>query len=165
MIIYVSNLFRGSISAWYDPLPIRCGLVVAFTGLHVFSMGVFHHPVWFVCLVGVFYVTSSWLIYLTPLGRLNHWRDWRPPSIRSDSSSALSWRVFVDPCSLGRCSSLGEFHGVLYRKVPSTLIWTGCFFHPLCRTAAQGNAWTFLGNCWTQQDWFSCRRDSFWLSD
>ena len=32
-IIYVRNLFRGVIAAWYDPMLSRRGLVVVFNGL------------------------------------------------------------------------------------------------------------------------------------
>ena len=60
LLIHISNLFRGVIAAWYDPLLSRHGLVVAFTGLRGFfysgfvpspglvclcGWGVFHHPI------------------------------------------------------------------------------------------------------------------------
>ena len=60
LLIHISNLFRGVIAAWYDPLLSRHGLVVAFTGLRgffylgffpspslvcFFGWGVFHHPI------------------------------------------------------------------------------------------------------------------------
>ena len=95
----------------------------------------------FVCLVGVFSVTPSRLICLELSRSFNHWRYWRPPSIRSASPRKLAWSVLVDTCSLGRFYSPGEFHVVLNRSVPSAFIWTGCFCHTPCRTSAWGTDW------------------------
>ena len=111
-----------------------------------FNGGMFHHPVWFICFVGVFSVTPSRLICSTSSGCLYHWRDSRPLLILSTSSDALFWHVLVDTCSLGRCSSPGEFHGVLNHSIPFVLIRTGGFFHLLSRTAAQGPTWPSPGD-------------------
>ena len=133
--------------------------------VNVFNRGVFHHPVWFVSFVGVFSVTLSCLIFLASLGNLHHWRAWRPLSIRSASSGALAWSVRVDTGSLGRCSSLGEFHGVLNHSIPSIFIQKGCFSHTLSHIAAWETDWPSIGASWTWKAWSSRHRDYFWLSD
>ena len=115
--------------------------MVALTVLCGFLNGcVFHHPVCFVCLVGVFSVIPSCLIWSAPLWSLHQWRDCIHLLLRSASSELLALHVLVDPWSSGMCYLPVEFHGVLNRSVPSALIWTGCFSspsllrHPLWRT-------------------------------
>ena len=125
----------------------------------------FHHPFWFIFLVGVFSVNPSCLICLAPSGSLYHWRAWRHLSTRSASYNSLSWRVLVGTCSLGRCSSPGEFHGILNRSILSILIRTEFFRCPLRCTAAQGTYLLYPGTLWNWQAWSSRRRYSFWYSD
>ena len=131
----------------------------------LFHRGVFHHPVWFVCFVGVFSVTPSRLIWFSSLGRLLHWRSWRPLSICSASSGTLSWRILIDTCSLGVFSLPVDFHGILNRLILSVFICTGCFCHPLCSTSVWVTGWTSTGACWTCQAWSSRRMYVFRSSD
>ena len=111
----------------------RHGLVAVFTVLQdFFYWGVFHHSVWFVCLVGVVSVTPYHLICLAPSGRLHQWGAWRPPPLRFSSYGALAWYFLGDPRSIWRCSSPVEFPGVLTFSVLSALVWKWCFCHLLC---------------------------------
>ena len=127
-----------------------------------FYRGAFHHPVWFVCFVGVFSVTPSRLICSASLGSLHHWRAWIPLPIFSASSGVLACCALVGTCSSGRWSSLREFHGVLNRLISSILIQTGCFHHPIFRTAYLEPDWTSPGAHWTLQSWLSRCMDFFW---
>ena len=150
-IIYISVLFWGVLLAWYDPMLICRGLLVVFTVLlEIFYWGVFYHLVWFVCFVGFFSVTPSSLIGLESSECLYHWRAWRPLSIRSASSDALALIILVDTCSLGQCSSPGEFRGLLKHSIMFVLIQIGCFCHPLFLTSLLGTAWTSPWSLWNR---------------
>ena len=81
-----------------------------------------------------------------------HCPDLIPMPTRYASSGALLWRVLVDDCSLGRCYSPGDFHGVLNHSILSVLIWTQYFWHPICITANQGTDWPSSGAWYKSED-------------
>ena len=141
---------------------LGCGLrqTVWFLILGVCSITRFGLFVWF----GISVIPFR-LICLAPSGRLRHWRDWIPPSIRSASSVALDWCFLVDPCSYEMCYSPEEFPGVFARSILSALIWTGCLCCPLCLTDSRGTNWPSPGSRWTWQAWYSHCRDSFRFSE
>ena len=165
-IIYVRNLFRGVIAAWYELLMSRHGLVVAFTGLHGFlNWGVFHHPVWFVCLVGCFLSPNFAWSARPPWGACitegfgDICRSSPPPPARVLGVYLLNpadWGGFIHQ-EFSRVSLTPRFRPPWFGK--------SVFCHTLCSTSTWGTAWPSPGARWNWQAWYSIRMVSFQLSD
>ena len=94
----------------------------------LFGWGVFRHPIF--------------LDLLTPLRAFASLEGLEtsvaPLCLLRSACLEIPWGYLLlgDTCSLGGCSSPGEFPDVLKLSVPSALIWTGCFHKPLRCTVA-----------------------------
>ena len=162
----MSNLFWEVIAAWYDLLLSRHVLVVAFTGLHGFlNWGVFHHLVWFVCLVGCFpspnFAWSArppWGARITE-GFGDLCRSAPPPPAR------VFGVYLLNPADWGGSLHRESSRVSLTARFRPPWFGKSVFNHPLCSTSTRETSWTYPGARWTWQAWYSIRRCSFQSSD